>query len=76
MGQHAGWSRMIGWSAGGALGASLLVLLIGMGLLGFDLNQWGESQGRWFGVIGTIAGVAGAVGGMWIAERADRRRLT
>lgn len=68
-------SRMIGYSCGGALGASLIVLFIGTLLLGFDLTHWGESQGRWVGVAGTIAGVAGAVGGAWLAGRADRRAL-
>jgi hypothetical protein len=67
--------RMIGYSSGGALGASLIVLLIGMSLLGFDLTHWGETQGRWVGVAGTIAGVAGAAVGAWMSGRADGRAL-
>jgi hypothetical protein len=75
MSKHFGVSRMIGYSSGAALGASLIVLLIGMWLLGFDPTQWGESQGRLVGVAGTIAGVAGAVGGLLIAGRAERRAV-
>jgi hypothetical protein len=75
MQDDSGVSKMIGYSVGGALGASVMVLLIGILLLGFDLTQWGESQGRMVGVAGTIAGVAGSVGGALIAGRAARRAL-
>ena len=67
MSRHVRVSRAISYSAGGALGASLITLLIGMWWLGSDLTGWGESQGRWVGVVGTVAGVAGAVAGLLIA---------
>ena len=69
MSRHARVSRAISYSSGGALGASLITLLIGMWWLGSDLTEWGESQGRWVGVVGTIAGVAGAVAGLLIGGR-------
>lgn len=68
-------SKTIGYSSGAALGASLLVLLIGMWLLGFDPTQWGEREGRLVGVAGTVAGIAGAVGGLLIAGRTERRTI-
>ena len=73
MSRHFGVWRTLGYSSGAALGASLVVLLIGMWVLGFDPAQWGESQGRWVGVAGTIAGVGGAVAGLLIGQRAERR---
>lgn len=73
MSRHSAVSRAAAYSAGAALGASVIVLLIGMALFGSDLTHWGESQGRVFGVAGTIAGIAGAVGGLLIAGRAEQR---
>jgi hypothetical protein len=69
MSRHVRVSRAISYSSGGALGASLLTLLIGMWWLGSDLTRWDELAGRWFGIAGTIAGVAGAVAGILIAGR-------
>jgi hypothetical protein len=73
MSRHVGVSRAIAYSLGAALGASTLVLLIGLWLFGFDLAQWSESEGRWVGVAGTIGGVLGAAVGPWIGGRAERR---
>jgi hypothetical protein len=75
MSKYSAMSRMVGYSFGAALAASLTVLLIGMWLLGFDVTRWNESQGGLVGVAGTIAGVAGAVWGLRIAGRAERRAV-
>ena len=66
---------MIGYSSAAALGASLMVLLIGMWFLGFDPSKWGESDGRFVGLAATIAGIAGAAGGLFVAGRAERRPI-
>jgi hypothetical protein len=65
--------RMVGHALATAAVASLLALLTGMLLFGFELSQWAESEGRLVGVVGTIAGVAGAAGGLWMAGRTQRK---
>lgn len=67
--------KAIGYAFGASIAASLLVLLVGMCVFGFQLAEWAEWQGRIAGVVGTIAGVAGAVIGLQIALRADRRAI-
>jgi hypothetical protein len=61
--------KPIGYAVGAAFAASIVVLLAGMLLFGFDLGQWAEWEGRAVGVVGTIAGVAGAVIGLRLANR-------
>jgi hypothetical protein len=51
------------------------VLLVGMCVFGFQLVEWAEWQGRIVGLVATIAGVAGAVIGVQIALRAERRAI-
>ena len=65
--------KMIGHSVGAVVAASLVVLLIGMFVFGFQFAQWTEWEGRVVGMAGTIAGAAGAVVGLLIALRAERR---
>ena len=65
--------KMIGYSFGAAVAASLVALFIGMCVFGFQFAQWAEWEGRIVGVAGTIAAVAGAVVGLSIASRAERR---
>lgn len=65
--------KMIAYPVATAIAASLLVLLVGMFLFGFQLAQWAEWQGRLVGVAGTIAGIAGAASGFALAARAQRR---
>jgi hypothetical protein len=65
--------KAIGYASGTSIAASLIVLLVGMCVFGFELAKWAEWQGRIAGVVGTIAGVAGAVIGLRIALRTERR---
>jgi hypothetical protein len=65
--------KAIGYTAGAAVAASLVVLLVGLLVFGADLTQWAEWEGRVVGVAGTIAGVAGAVVGLRFAMREDHR---
>jgi hypothetical protein len=59
----------------GSVGASFGVLLIGACLFGFQFAQWAEWEGRLVGIVGTVAGVAGAVIGCRMAQRAEQRTL-
>lgn len=65
--------KLTAWASAVAVAASLGVLLVAACLFGFRLAEWPEWQGRVVGVIGTLAGIAGAVGGLRIALRAERR---
>jgi hypothetical protein len=67
--------KMVGYAFASAIAASLLVLLVGMALFGFQLSQWAEWEGRLVGVVGTVAGNAGAAGGLWLARRAQRQAV-
>jgi hypothetical protein len=75
MGKKSAVLKVIGYAFGTSIAASLIVLLIGMCVFGFQLAEWAEWQGRIAGVVGTIAGVAGAAIGWQIALRAERRAI-
>ena len=47
--------------------ASFGVVLIGSLLFGFQVSRWAEWQGILVGLIGTVAGIAGAVVGCRMA---------
>jgi hypothetical protein len=63
----------IGYAFGVSVGASLIVLLLAMCALGFEPAKWTEWQGRIAGIVSTLAGVVGAVIGLRIALRTERR---
>ena len=65
--------KAIAYASGASVAASLGVLLLAMCVFGFRLADWAEWQGRIAGLVGTIAGVAGAAIGLQIALRAERR---
>ena len=62
--------KAIGYATGTSITGSLSVLLVARCIFGFRLAEW---QGGIVGVVGTIAGVAGAVIGLQIALRPERR---
>ena len=64
--------KVIGYTFAVSVAASLAALLVGACLFGFQLAHWTEWQGRLLGVVGTIAGVAGAVIGLRMALRIER----
>lgn len=66
--------KVIGYAFGVSIGASLAVLLAGAGVFGLQLDQWTEWEGRLVGAVGTIAAIVGAVVGLWLALRAQRKR--
>jgi glucose uptake protein GlcU len=55
--------------------ASFSVLVVAGLFLGFELSQWSEGQGRLVGVTATIAGVVGAVFGVWMALDTEPLRV-
>lgn len=61
--------KVIGYPFAAAVAASLGVLLLGLGVFGFQFSEW---EGRIVGVVGTTAGVVGAVVGLLMALRAER----
>jgi hypothetical protein len=65
--------KMIGYTSGAAVTASLTFLLIGLFVFGFQYTEWAEWEGRIVGVAGTIAGVAGAAFGLRMASRVEGR---
>ena len=60
---------MIGYPLGAAVAASLSVVLLGGCVFGFQFTEW---EGRFVGVVGTIAGIGGAVFGLLMALRIRR----
>jgi hypothetical protein len=73
MSKSVGAFKAIEYALGGSVAASLGVLLIGVCLFGLQLARWAEWEGRLVGIVGTVAGVAGAVIGLRMALRADWR---
>jgi uncharacterized membrane protein YjfL (UPF0719 family) len=66
-------SKAIGYAFAASISASLLLLFIGMCLFGFQLTHWAEWQGRIAGVVATVAGIGGAMIGLQMALRPERR---
>jgi glucose uptake protein GlcU len=66
---------MIVYPFGWAVAACSAVQLIGTALFGVGLEQWTEWQSRTVSIAGTIAGVAGAVAGLYVAVRSERRAM-
>jgi len=56
---------------GASIAASWIVLLIGACVFGFRFTEWAEWEGRFVGLVGTVAGVAGALVGLKMALRAE-----
>jgi hypothetical protein len=73
MSKSSGVLKATGYAAGASVAASLGVLVIGVCVFGFPFTQWAEWQGGLVGVVGTLAGVAGAVVGLSMALRPERR---
>ena len=69
MNKSSGVLNVIGYSFGASVAASLSVFLIGACVFGFQLAEWTEWEGRIVGLVGTVAGVAGAVVGLKMALR-------
>jgi hypothetical protein len=71
----SGVLRRIEYGLIGTVGASFGVLLIGACLFGFQFAQWAEWEGGLVWILGTVAGIAGAVVGSRISKRAEQGTL-
>jgi hypothetical protein len=65
--------KAIGYGFGASVAASLMVLLLGMCVFGFELARWAEWQGRIVGVLCAFAGLAGVSIGLRMAFRTKTR---
>jgi hypothetical protein len=70
-----GTFKMIAYPFGLALIALCVVALLGMALFGGDAADWTEQQQELTSTIGTLAGLAGSVAGLWLAIRSERHAL-
>ena len=75
MNKSSGILKVIGYSLGASIAASLSALLIGACVFGFWWAEWAEWEGRFVGLVCTVAGVAGAVVGLKMALRTQPRRV-
>jgi hypothetical protein len=64
--------RLTGWPCVAAVTVSLGVLIVASCLFGFRFAAGTKWQGRIAGVVGTGARIAAAVGGLKMAQRAER----
>jgi hypothetical protein len=65
--------KAIGYAFGASVAASLGVFLVGACVFGFRWTEWAEWEGRIVGLLGTMAGIAGAVVGLKMALRTQKR---
>jgi membrane protein DedA with SNARE-associated domain len=69
-----GTLKIISSSFAAAVLASFAALFVGMCVFGFRFAEWAEWQGRIVGLLATIAGIVGAVIGLGLALRIERRK--
>jgi hypothetical protein len=67
-----GTFKMIVYPFGLAIAALCIVAFVGMALFGSEAADWTEQQQELTSTVGTLAGLAGAVVGLWLAIRSER----
>jgi hypothetical protein len=67
-----GTFKMIVYPFGLAIASLVMVVMFGMALFGVQSADWADWQNDLVSSIGTVAGLAGAVVGLWLAIRAER----
>jgi hypothetical protein len=70
-----GTFKMIVYPFGLAIFSLVIVVLFGMALFGVQSAGWDDWQNELVSSIGTVAGLAGAVVGLWLAIRSERRAI-
>jgi hypothetical protein len=67
--------KMIFYPFAFAIGAMCLVTLLGMAMFGLHSTDWSDWQNDLVGSGGTVAGLAAAVVGLWLAIRTERHAV-
>ena len=70
-----GTFKMIVYPFGLAIIALCVVAFFGMAMFGADAADWTVQQQELTSTIGTLAGLAGAVAGLWLAIRSERHAV-
>lgn len=65
--------KMIVYPFGLAIAVLAAVTLAGMAVFGIEAAAWDEWQNELVGTVGTAAGLAAAVVGLWLAIRSEGR---
>jgi hypothetical protein len=70
-----GTFRMIVYPFGIAIFAICVAMFLGVAAFGPETLHWEEWQNELVGTAGTVAGLAGAVFGLWLAIRAEHQTM-
>jgi len=70
-----GTFKMILYPFGLAITAIIFVSLVGMATFGLHSTDWSNWQNVLVSLVGTVAGLAGAAIGLWLAIRDERRTI-
>jgi hypothetical protein len=74
-GRFMGTFKMIVYPFALCLGTIIAVSFLGMAMFGLHSNDWTDWQYRLVNWGGTFAGVGGAIVGLWLAIRSERRAI-
>jgi hypothetical protein len=70
-----GTFKMIAYPFALAIAALCIVAFLGIALFGIDAADWSEQQQELTSTVGTLAGLASAVAGLWLAIRSERHAI-
>jgi hypothetical protein len=70
-----GTFKMILYPMALCIGAVIAVSFLGMAMFGTHSTDWTNWQTELVNSIGTVAGISGAIVGLWLAIRAERRAI-
>jgi hypothetical protein len=70
-----GTYKMIVYPFALCIGAIIAVAFVGMAMFGLHSDAWMEWQYKLVNSVGTVAGLACATFGLWLAIRSERRAL-
>lgn len=65
--------KLVVYPLGLAVVGMMLIDLIGIALLGADIGEWLDWQNQAVSTFGAVAGLAGAIGGLYLAFRSHAR---
>ena len=67
--------KMILYPLALCIGAVVAVSFLGLAMFGMRPTDWTSWQNDLVSSIGTVAGIAGVIVGLWLAIRAERRAI-